>query len=538
MKPAEAPAGVPAGAPAPHGAKRLLWDVPLGWQLSALYTVLLAATLILVGTLVYAQQNSFLVQDAAVRLERAASRLVARPGDLGRPTGAPGGGPAERGFPAGDGHMLEGRFGNDSRRTMETLVRSLSGPDVTVAILDSAGNVLTTTENLADESPLLVEPVSAEQMAAAHASNQAVHWVVRHPDGGRQVVVLMRIADLRGPGAAGTAVPLLLEQSASLAAADAALAQLGTYLLLGVLGGMLAGLVVGRAFTQALLRPLDRVAATAEAIAGGDMQRRLLLPAGHNEVARLGQAFDHMVGRLVATLEAQRRFVADASHELRTPLTSLKGLAEILAIGAHGNDSHVVEQSAGAIRGEIDRLSRLVNDLLTLSRLDSTRDATNLPARRTRMDAAATLTAAVTQMGALAEARGVQLSAECTEPLPVIGDSGQIKQILLNLLDNALRYTPSGGAVSVRGALDGSMVRLEVQDTGTGIIAADLPHIFDRFYRGDVSRTRATGNSGLGLAIVRAIVEAHGGTIGVTSTPGAGTCFTIRLPRARVPEAA
>src|SRR5207249_1838752 len=116
------------------------------------------------------------------------------------------------------------------------------------------------------------------------------------------------------------------------------------------------------AFTRRVLGPLDRVVDTAEAIASGDFQRRLQLPEGKSEVARLGKAFDYMVGRLVATLEAQRRFIADASHELRTPLTSLKGLAEILVIGAHGNDSSVIEQSAGAMRGELDRLSRLVND--------------------------------------------------------------------------------------------------------------------------------------------------------------------------------
>ena len=164
----------------------------------------------------------------------------------------------------------------------------------------------------------------------------------------------------------------MLEQSASLAGADAALNRLGLYLLLGVIGGTIAGLLLGTAFTRGVLRPLDRVADTAEAIAAGDLQRRLQLPEGRNEVARLGKAFDHMVGRLGSTLEAQRRFVADASHELRTPLTSLKGLAEILMIGAHGNDSGVIEQSARAINGELERMIRLVTDLLTLSRFDNT----------------------------------------------------------------------------------------------------------------------------------------------------------------------
>src|SRR5690242_3205275 len=198
------------------------------------------------------------------------------------------------------------------------------------------------------------------------------------------------------PSNGGQAQPtmVLVEQSASLAAADAALSRLGTYLLLGVLGGTVVGVLLVLAFTRVVLRPLDRVADTADAIASGDLQRRLQLPAGRNEVARLGKAFDYMVGRLVTALEAQRRFIADASHELRTPLTSLKGLAEILVIGAHGNDNRVVEQSAQAINGELERLIRLVTDLLTLSRLNSHADITAPSARPSRMDVCATIGAA------------------------------------------------------------------------------------------------------------------------------------------------
>jgi signal transduction histidine kinase len=141
-------------------------------------------------------------------------------------------------------------------------------------------------------------------------------------------------------------------------------------------------------------------------------------------------------------------------------------------------------------------------------------------------------------MAALAEGREVRLSQECAGPLWVTGDAGQLKQVLLNLLDNALRYTPPGGEVALRGRVDGAVARIEVQDTGVGIAAEDLAHIFERFYRGDASRTRATGNTGLGLAIVQTIVHAHGGEISVQSAPGAGTCFTITLPLAAAPVGA
>lgn len=525
------------GAPPRSGAgplRALIWNIPLGWQLTALYTVVLAVTLALVGGLVYSQQEAFLVQDAAQRLEQSALQIVVREPQHGPNNGAG----LPNGFPGGAGGD-HGTFGNagpgrgDSAGLLSDLIRGLSGRDVTVAILDVQGTVITATQGLVTgASAPLVEAVTPAQAAAAVAGVKPIQWVARRDDGSRQVVVLLPFTR-PGPAAAGADATetLLLEQSASLAAADAALKQLGLYLLLGVLGGTLAGVGLGTAFTRGVLRPLDQVAGTAEAIAGGDLARRLHLPPGRNEVARLGKTFDYMVGRLVSTVEAQRRFVADASHELRTPLTSLKGLSEILMIGAHGNDSRVIEQSARAIHDELDRLSRLVNDLLTLSRLDNNPNSPGGPVpRRVRMDACATLHAAAQQMGTLAAARDVRLVAVCATPLVVAGDAGQLKQVLLNLLDNALRYTPPGGEVAVRGAVEAGLARIEVHDSGSGIDARELPHIFERFYRGDTSRSRATGNSGLGLAIVRAIIAAHGGTICVESRPGSGTCFTIRLP--------
>ena len=538
----------PPAPPRPgQGMRRLVWSVPLGWQLSVLYSLLLAVTLALVGAGVYSQQESFLVRDAAARLERTAMRVAERPllrfpvegrGSRREPPGGAASQPTP-GDPAPHIVSATQPLTVETAFLLENLIRGLSGPDVTVAVLNAQGGVITTSQSLLEDTPPVIEPVSAEQAATVVATNRAIHWVAARDDGSRQVVVLLPVT-WRPPGATGatsaTALTLLVEQSASLAAADNALNQLGLYLLLGVLGGTLAGIALGGVFTRGVLRPLDRVTTTAEAIAGGDLARRLRLPPGRNEVARLGKTFDYMVGRLVATLEAQRRFVADASHELRTPLTSLKGLTEILMIGAHGNDRRVIEQSARAIHDELDRLGRLVNDLLTLSRLDSTGGtaAPVLP-RRIPLDACATLAAAVTQMSALAEGRGVRLVQGCAAPLWIAGDPGQLKQVLLNLLDNALRHTPEGGEVIMRGAVEGSAARLEVRDSGAGIDPRDLPHIFERFYRGDASRSRATGNSGLGLAIVRAIVEAHGGEIAVQSTPGAGACFTIRLPLVAAP---
>lgn len=530
--------------------RRVLWSIPLGWQLSGLYTLLLVATLAVVGAVVYTQQQDFLVQDAAMRLQQSATPILASPG----PFGEPGSQDPGRGATGGRGDPRD-RTGSDNALHLDLLVRGLSGPGVSMALLDPNGKVITSTQAVSNKGTPTVDPVTPQQLAQAAAipaGNTPLYWVARHSDGSRYVVVLTSITqpiyaenDLATGALLNNSTAHLLEQSASLAAADAALSRLGTYLLLGVIGGTIAGLVLGTAFTRGVLRPLDRVAHTAEAIAAGDLARRLRLPTGRNEVARLGTAFDYMVGRLVSTLEAQRRFVADASHELRTPLTSLKGLAEILMIGAHGNDRSVIEQSAGAINGELERLIRLVTDLLTLSHFDNARSDGAPPTRRTRMDACASVEAAVTQMGALAERREVHLHHTCDGPLWLAGDPGQLKQVLLNLLDNALRHTPAGGDIRLSSEAEGAslhtehpMARIEVSDTGSGIDQKDLPHIFERFYRGDVSRARATGNTGLGLAIVKTIVEAHGGTIAVQSSPGSGTHFIIRLPLASGPAMA
>jgi signal transduction histidine kinase len=176
---------------------------------------------------------------------------------------------------------------------------------------------------------------------------------------------------------------------------------------------------------------------------------------------------------------------------------------------------------------ELARLGRLVADLLTLSRLDSTTPVTLKP-----LDAGKLIAEVADQMRPLAEAKQVHLSALFSEPVVVQGEADKLKQVLLNLVDNALRYTPPDGQVELSATRDPSTatVRIEVSDTGSGIAPEDQARIFDRFYRADLARTRANGNSGLGLAIARAIVQAHGGMIGVQSSPGEGSRFTVTLP--------
>jgi two-component system OmpR family sensor kinase len=493
------------------GLRRVLWSVPLGLQLAALYTVLLVGTLALLGTALYSQLDRFLVENTATRLDQAATTLVSRIQPFER-----GPGPGDR------GPRLPGPF--DLNRTTAELVRGLSSPDVLVEVLDVEGVVITST-NAFNRGVLAIFPTLPDDwIATVEDSQSRAQWVLPSPPGGRRLVVAspvtvtMRDAFL---------TRLYLVQAASLDAADDILGQLRLYLLLGIVAGTLIGVPAGLLLTRAVLKPLGRMARTADAIAAGDTSRRLHLPEGSNEVARLGGAFDQMMDRLDANLEAQRRFVADASHEIRTPLTSLEGLSEMLLIGADKGDTQVVQRILRSMHGELGRLRRLVADLLTLSRLDS-----STPLTFASVDLCAMLTEVSEQMAPVAERKTTHISVECTPGLAAHADADRLRQVMLNLVDNAIRYSPPEGTVCLKGVRSPSpgRVHLQVLDQGPGIPAENLPHIFDRFYRGDASRARVTGNAGLGLSIARAIVEAHGGTIAVQSAAGEGTAFTVALP--------
>jgi two-component system OmpR family sensor kinase len=520
--------GVGARVRAWVAARDLLWNVPVGLQLSFIYTLLLAATLALLGWALYGQLDSFLVRNTAERLETFTRPILLK-------SLSPRG---EHGPPWKISDLLTGSTYDE--QIAAGLVRELrmDRPDVAVAVFDEQGDVLAfspasvpanaqpTTGSLPDEMP----PLPAEWVSAMQAGSMSVpeRTVISRPGSPRQLVVLTPVV-VRLPDGV-PAMRMFLQQVVSLEAADAVLSELRLYILLGIIVGTAIGITAGLAVTRVVLRPLDRMARTAEAIAGGDLQRRLQLPDGTNEVARLGSAFDHMVDRLASTLEVQKRFVADASHELRTPLTSMQGLSEMLLMGADRGDPGVMLRTLRSMHTELGRMSRLVSDLLVLSRLDS-----NAPVRMVPVNVSQIVADAAEQMRPLAEAKRLSMQVHTDGPATVRGEPDKLKQVVLNLLDNAIRYTPEGGevALSVRAQSTAHEVCIEVRDTGPGIASQDLPHIFDRFYRGDASRTRATGNTGLGLAIVRAIVEAHGGEIGVSSVPGEGSVFRVVLKQER-----
>lgn len=296
---------------------------------------------------------------------------------------------------------------------------------------------------------------------------------------------------------------------------------------------LLLALVLGVLVTGRTLRPMRRLTATAEQLAAGDLNARSRLTPSNDEVGQLASSFDHMADRIQEAFTAQqdseaqvRRFIADASHELRTPLTALKGYIDVLRRGA-GREPAALDAALEAMSGESERMRVLVLDLLTLARLDAQRES-----HPEDFD----LNAAVS--GLLDE--GVPGMPAVVErnlgpaPLLVHADRGAVSTIVRNLLVNACKYA-HGAPQHWTATVEGSWAKLDVRDDGPGISATDLPHVFERFYRGEKTRAREEGGSGLGLSIVQGLARTQGGDIVILSTEGVGTTVTVWLPLAPIP---
>jgi len=280
------------------------------------------------------------------------------------------------------------------------------------------------------------------------------------------------------------------------------------------------------------LRPVDLMTAAARRIGAEDLSQRLAGSDAPDELGRLARTLNGMLVRLEGAFAQTRQFAADASHELRTPLTVLRGEIEV----ALRNPRTPMEYTRvlHSALDEVARMTRLVEELLLLSRADA--GALRLDTGPVELDS---LVEEVSRHGAvLGQARGVEVRLQTLEPITAHGDAHRLKQVVLNLVDNAVKYTPPGGRVTIdlsrKPAVSGGGGKAEiaVHDTGVGIPAEALPRVFERFYRGDPARTRGTSGAGLGLCIAKSIAEAHGGTIAVDSAPGAGSTFTVSLPLA------
>ena len=280
---------------------------------------------------------------------------------------------------------------------------------------------------------------------------------------------------------------------------------------------------------------LKALALGAREIARGRLNTRVHIP-GRDETADLARSFNHMAAQLETMARKQqeldalrRELIAWVGHDLRTPLASVRAIIEALADGVV-EDPDTVQRYLRTAKRDIDSLAVLIDDLFEMAQID----AGGLKLDRQPNSLADLVSDTLESFRNLAQEKGIELSGAVVPDVdPVVLDARQIGRVLSNLVSNAIRHTPAGGSVAVRAFPVPEGVRVEVTDTGEGIRSEDLPHVFEQFYRGEKSRSRATGGAGLGLAIAKGIVEAHGGRIGVQSTPGQETLFYFILPRVR-----
>ena len=318
-----------------------------------------------------------------------------------------------------------------------------------------------------------------------------------------------------------------LEAGAPLEPIQAVLNRLLFWLALGLPLVVAVAVGGGHVLVKRALAPVETIGRSAEQITLHHLSERLPVTRTGDELERLSSALNNMITRLDEAFQHNRRFMADASHELRTPLTIIRG--ELEAVVQRAGLSPNLRDTIGNVLEEVERLAKIVESLFALAKLE----AGEAQAKWARFDLAKLATSTAEQMCLLAEDKGISISCDAPTPVPVEGDSARLKQVVVNLLDNAIKYTPQGGAVRLSVGEASSKAVLEVTDNGIGIPPNEQPHVFERFFRVDKARSRDLGGAGLGLAIVKSICTAHGGQVAVQSSGGHGSRFTIELPLAR-----
>ncbi len=397
----------------------------------------------------------------------------------------------------------------------EARLRALLGPDFFdrfLRLLDPEG--VTDPETPAAGSRVL--PFSVEARANARRGLPTFETVRTEPGEPVRVLTMPVMRNGRLVNLIQVGIPLRRTHEALNQYLRTLLALIPIGLGLATAGG---ALVARRA-----LSPVGAMSRTARRITAADLTERIPARGAGDELDHLAETLNAMLVRLEAAFVQVRRFAADAAHELRTPLTALRGELEVgLRADRSPDEYRRVLQSA---LESVERLVRLAEDLLVLSRASSGGLVRSGP-----VDLEALVLGALDAGARLAQGRGVTVRLGAVEPTGVTGDAVALERALLNLVDNAVRYTPSGGKVEISAGPADGWVEISVQDSGPGIAPADVERVFDPFVRLEAARAGETEGTGLGLAIARSIVTAHGGTLTVESTPGAGSRFTIRLPR-------
>jgi heavy metal sensor kinase len=289
--------------------------------------------------------------------------------------------------------------------------------------------------------------------------------------------------------------------------------------------GLILAVIAGRSMAGIALRPLERLAAAARTIDATNLRQRLPVRGSGDELDEVAHAFNDTLARVEDAVGEMRQFSTAIAHELRTPIAALRGEIELAAMKT-GATAEQREIAASQLE-ELDKLKRLIDQLLTLARAESGQ----IPLAHERVELAPLVQSIVEQLESVAQARGLTLTAEVAARPAISGDPSWIERLLLNLLDNAFKFTPSGGSVTVRLSESDANAELEVRDTGVGMTSDVVPHVFERFYRGDPARSAGGFGVGLGLSLVKWIVDRHNGTVSVVSNPGDGARFVVNIKK-------
>ena len=379
------------------------------------------------------------------------------------------------------------------------------------------GQTFDTNWNRLFVTPRLSQPIALTEEVKRFAGHPlgVVHHDATGPDGARYRMATVRI-EHRGKFVCFAQVGVRISER------DAPLRQLILWLAAGSTTALLlAGLGLNHLIRQ-WHAPLAALSDTARRVNLGTLgHERLFVPPEAPELAQLATTFNELLDRLEAAHASQHRFVADASHELRTPLAALR--AEIEVALRRERTPADYQRTLDSNRHELERLSSLVENLLALAALG----ASPPPHGKSPVDLALVCRDVAEQLSPLAALQNVRLQLELSEGVTIPGDVFSLERAVRNLVENAIRHTPEGEQILIRAAVSPMEVTVQVIDAGVGIAPEHLPHLFDRFYRVDTARTRTHGGAGLGLSIVKAIVEAHGGTVSVESKPGQGSTFTL-----------
>jgi heavy metal sensor kinase len=445
--------------------------MPIRARLTLVSGALMAAVLVALGAFVFLRVQAQLIEAVDGGLRSRADVLLARIGEGGL---------------IGGGALVE-------------------GDEAFAQLLDADGRVVQASDGLA-EGPL----VAPEELGGATLLERGVSTV--------EEVVPGRLLVVPATESRWLVVGASLEDQ------QEALAELLSQLLIGGPVAVVLACLAGWVVAGAALRPVERLRVEAEAISGSEAGRRLAVPPTGDELARLGHSLNRMLGRLEEAVERERRFVGDASHELRTPLANLKAELELALRRARTQDELTAALRSAA--EETDRLASLAEDLLVLARAQGGR----LPIRREEVDLTRLVRDTIASFAVRASEVGVALEASAEDGVRAELDGARLRQAIGNLVDNALRHTARGGAVRVELRREGDGVAVEVADTGSGFDPGFLERAFEPLSRADEARSRAHGGAGLGLAIVRAVADAHGGSVQATNHPSGGAAVVVRLP--------